>query len=105
MAYVIHKQIVARSFSRLREQKTHPLFAGYLYLQQRASQLNRLKDLQPDFPSFEIMLLTCARLDSLANLAFTGKSQKDAFMSFLGQHSGALRYSNKAALPTYTVAP
>jgi len=52
MAYVIHKQIVARSFSRLREQKTHPLFAGYLYLQQRASQLNRLKDLQPDFPSF-----------------------------------------------------
>ena len=53
----------------------------------------------------EIIFLTCVRLDSLANLAFTGKSQKDAFMSFLGQHSGALRYSNKAALPTYTVAP
>ncbi len=37
----------------------------------------------------EIILLTCARLDSLANLSFTGKSQKDAFVSFLGQHSGA----------------
>lgn len=32
----------------------------------------------------EIILLTCAGLDSLANLACTGKSQKDAFVSFLG---------------------
>jgi hypothetical protein len=38
--------------------------------------------------SQEIILLTCARLDSLANLAFTAKSQKDAFVNFLRQHSG-----------------
>lgn len=52
MQYVIRKQIVAQSLSRLREQKTHTLFAGYLYLQQRASQLGRREDLQPDFTSF-----------------------------------------------------
>lgn len=52
MSYVIRKQIVARALSRLREQKTHTLFAGYLYLQQRSSQLNRLEDLQPEFASF-----------------------------------------------------
>jgi hypothetical protein len=38
----------------------------------------------------EIIFLTCVRLDSLANLAFTGKSQKDAFVSFLGQRSGTI---------------
>ena len=52
MPYVIRKQIVAQSLARLREQKTHTLFAGYLYLQQQASQLKRLEDLQPDFPGF-----------------------------------------------------
>lgn len=49
---VIRKEVVARCLSRLREQKTHTLFAGYLYLQQRASQLGRLTDLQPDFLSY-----------------------------------------------------
>ena len=52
MTYVIRKHIVARALSRLREQKTHTLFAGYLYLQQRSAQLHRLEDLQPDFTSF-----------------------------------------------------
>ena len=52
MTYVIRKQIVARALSRLREQKTHTLFAGYLYLQHRSAQLHRLEDLQPDFISF-----------------------------------------------------
>jgi len=49
---VIRKRIVAQCLSRLREQKTHTLFAGYLYLQQRASQLGRLEDLQPVFLPF-----------------------------------------------------
>lgn len=49
---VIRKDIVAQSLNRLRDQKTHTLFAGYLYLQQRASQLGRLTDLQPDFLSY-----------------------------------------------------
>lgn len=49
---VIRKHIVAQSLARLREQKTHTLFCGYLYLQQRSSQLGRLEDLQPDFLSF-----------------------------------------------------
>lgn len=52
MKYVIQKHFVARSLSRLRAQKTHTLFAGYLYLQQRSSQLNRLEDLQPKFTLF-----------------------------------------------------
>ncbi len=52
MIYVIRKRIVAQSLSRLREQKTHTLFAGYLYLQQLASKWGRLEDLQPDFLTF-----------------------------------------------------
>jgi len=50
--YVIRKEIVAQSLSRLREQKTHTLFPGYLYLQQRAYQLGQLEDLQPEFLLF-----------------------------------------------------
>jgi hypothetical protein len=49
---VIRQEVVARCLNRLREQKTHTLFAGYLYLQQRASQFGRLTDLQPDFLSY-----------------------------------------------------
>ena len=49
---VIRPSIVARSLSRLREQKTHTLFAGYLYLQQRAAALERLNDLRPEFLHF-----------------------------------------------------
>jgi len=52
MPNVIRKEIVARSLARLREQKTHTLFAGYLYLQYRAAQLGRLNDLQPVFSPF-----------------------------------------------------
>jgi hypothetical protein len=52
VVYVVRKRIVAQSLSRLRKQKTHTLFAGYLHLQQRASQLGRLEDLQPEFLPF-----------------------------------------------------
>jgi hypothetical protein len=52
MPNVIRKEIVARSLARLREQKTHTLFAGYLCLQYRAAQLGRLNDLQPEFLQF-----------------------------------------------------
>lgn len=52
MPHVIRKEIVARSLARLREQKTHTLFAGYLYLQYRAAELGRLHNLQPVFLPF-----------------------------------------------------
>jgi hypothetical protein len=52
VVYVVNKRIVAQSLFRLREQKTHTLFAGYLYLQQRTSILGRLDDLQPEFLPF-----------------------------------------------------
>lgn len=52
MSYVIRKQIVGQCLSRLRQQKTHTLFSGYLYLQQRASQLGYFVDLQPEFLPF-----------------------------------------------------
>lgn len=52
MPHVIRKEIVARSLARLREQKTHTLFAGYLYLQYRATQLRRINDLKPAFLPF-----------------------------------------------------
>jgi hypothetical protein len=52
MPQVIRKHIVAQSLARLRGQKTHTLFAGYLYLQRRTAQLGRLENLQPDFLSF-----------------------------------------------------
>lgn len=50
--YIIRKEIVAKSLSRLREQRTHTLFAGYIYLQKRAAELNRLTNLQPEFLPF-----------------------------------------------------
>lgn len=49
---VIRKEIVARSLARLREQKTHTLFAGYLCLQYRATEFRQLNGLKPDFLSF-----------------------------------------------------
>jgi len=52
MPNVIRKEIVARSLARLREQKTHTLFAGYLCLQYRAAQSGRLNDLRPGFLPF-----------------------------------------------------
>ncbi len=36
----------------------------------------------------EFILLACARLDSLANLAYKGESQKSTFVKFLARHSG-----------------
>ena len=58
MASVIRKEIVARSLRRLREQKTHPLFAGYLHLQQQSLVLGRLDNLKPQFlPFFERFFL------------------------------------------------
>lgn len=50
--YVMRKEVVSKSLNRLREQKTHTLFAGYIYLQRRASELGRLNDLQPEFLPF-----------------------------------------------------
>lgn len=50
--YLIRKQIVAQSLHRLREQQTHTLFAGYIYLQRLACQRRRLNDLQPEFLPF-----------------------------------------------------
>ena len=52
MVHVVRTRIVAQCLSRLREQKTHTFFTGYLYLQWRASQLRRLEDLRPDFVQF-----------------------------------------------------
>lgn len=52
MPYAISKPVVARSLVRLREQRTHPLFAGYLHLQYRSTQLGRLGNLKPDFLSY-----------------------------------------------------
>lgn len=52
MTYVIQRRVVALSFARLREQKTHTLFPGYLHLQQQAGRLGRLHDLRPDFLGF-----------------------------------------------------
>jgi hypothetical protein len=40
----------------------------------------------------EFILLVCSRLDSLSNMAFQKKSQKDNFIEFLIHHSG---YKNK----------
>jgi hypothetical protein len=52
MTVVIRKNLVAQALFRLRNQKIHPLFAGYLYLQQRSGELGRLDNLQPEFLSF-----------------------------------------------------
>jgi hypothetical protein len=52
VVHVVRKRVVAQCLSRLRNQKTHTLFAGYLYLQRRSSQLGRLEDLQPEFLPF-----------------------------------------------------
>ena len=52
MMLVVRKEIVAQSLSRLRHQRTHTFFTGYLCLRQRASQLDRLDDLQPEFLLF-----------------------------------------------------
>jgi hypothetical protein len=52
VVYVVRKRIVAQSLSRLRNQKTHTFFAGYLHLQKLAAKRGRLEDLQPQFLPF-----------------------------------------------------
>jgi hypothetical protein len=47
----------------------------------------------------EFILLVCARLDALSNLAFTGKSQKDNFIDFLTHHSGIKNKILEIGLP------
>ena len=55
---VVRKSVVAKSLHRLRAQKTHTLFAGYLYLQKLSSELARLDDLKPEFlPYFKKFFL------------------------------------------------
>lgn len=49
----------------------------------------------------EIILLVCARLDSLSNLAFTGKSQKDNFTDFITHHSGRKNKLIKISVPDF----
>jgi hypothetical protein len=50
--FVIRKQVVARSFARLRNQKTYTLYPGYLHLQEQAGRLGKLDNLLPDFRDF-----------------------------------------------------
>ncbi len=51
------------------------------------------------FPN-ELVILTCARLDALANLAITqSKSQRDRFVSFISTYSSKRRELEKIALP------
>jgi hypothetical protein len=52
VAWRIHANVVARSFWRLREQKIHPNFAGYLCLKRTAARDGRTTDLRPDFKAF-----------------------------------------------------
>lgn len=52
MVYVARKHVVAQCLARLRGRRTHSLFAGYLHLRQRAAELGRETDLQPEFLSF-----------------------------------------------------
>jgi len=47
----------------------------------------------------EFILLVCARLDSLSNIAFTGKSQKDNFVNFLIRHCGFKTSIQEISLP------
>lgn len=52
MPTVIKKQVVAAALARLRQQKIHTLFAGYLHLHQLALREGRDSNLKPDFVGF-----------------------------------------------------
>ena len=52
MSLALKSSFVLKSIDVLRRQKTHPLFAGYLHLKQRSSELDRTHDLKPDFQLF-----------------------------------------------------
>ena len=52
MNHVIKKHLVAASLERLRQQKTHTLFAGYLCLQKRFAQYKTLNITKPEFTEF-----------------------------------------------------
>lgn len=47
----------------------------------------------------EFVLLSCARLDSLANLAFADGSQKARFTRFLATHSGLGKLTSAVSVP------
>jgi hypothetical protein len=49
----------------------------------------------------EFILLVCARLDSLSNMAFRKKSQKDNFVEFLIHHSGHKNKILSISLPDF----
>jgi hypothetical protein len=48
----MRSEAVAESFSRLRDQKIHPHFAGYLALKRTAARDGRTDDLSPNFKEF-----------------------------------------------------
>lgn len=52
MAWQMHPDAVAESFSRLRDQKIHPHFAGYLALKRTVARDGRTDDLSPNFKEF-----------------------------------------------------
>jgi hypothetical protein len=52
MNYVVKPDIIAGCFKRLRSQKIHPHFAGYLCLRRSAAQAQRLDGLKPEFIEF-----------------------------------------------------
>lgn len=60
MNFVVRPDVVAGCFKRLRNQKIHPHFAGYLCLQRCAAQVQRLDGLQPDFVEFHRAFLEVA---------------------------------------------
>ena len=47
----------------------------------------------------ELILIVCARLDSLSNLAFTNKSQRENFIGFLSRHSSIKKRIYDISLP------
>jgi hypothetical protein len=47
----------------------------------------------------EFILLVCARLDSLSNIAFSGGSQQENFVKFLLQYSGFSDWFTRISLP------
>ncbi|WP_414657255.1 hypothetical protein ACINK0_02605 [Deinococcus sp. VB343] len=52
MPWFIRNELIIEALSALRSRKVHPLFAGYLHLQQRCGELGRLTDLEPEFLSY-----------------------------------------------------
>jgi len=49
---VVRPGVVATALTNLRRRRTHPLFAGYLHLRQKAVEFGKLDELRPDFLGF-----------------------------------------------------